>query len=144
MAFFVYWAIMMYTELRNQFRSKLKRVYLFLCLCGNTERLKGELEQQAIEDKSDILYERYAKAIIVFERLYKSGRLVLNDNLIERIEHYCDEDVFLGEIGILSREKQELIRVKARMHSREQRFKQFHKNVEKSFMTQEPKKELET
>ena len=128
--------------MRNQFRSKFGRVYLFLCLCGNAERLQRELEQQEIQDKNDILYERYIKAIAPLERVYKSGRLVLDDNVIERIEHYCDEEVFLAEIGIRDGDKQELIRAKAKIHVRETRRRRFHNNIVKSFIPEEPKKEL--
>lgn len=72
---------------------------------------------------------------MTFDRVYKSGRLVLDDNVIERIEHYCDEEIFLDEVGVLAKEKQEQLKELAKERGREERVKKFHKNVEKSFKT---------
>ena len=73
---------MMWKESMSQFRSKFKKVYLYLCLCGNVARLKKELKEQAANDYNDILYERFIKAVSKFERYYNEGELLLDNNVI--------------------------------------------------------------
>jgi hypothetical protein len=68
----------------------------------------------------------------MFDKVYRSGRLILDDNMMERISKYCQEDVFLEEIGVIAREKRKLETSLTKKHEREDRYKRFQQNIGES------------
>ena len=56
----------MMKEIENTVREKFEKVYLFLCLCGNRERLEKEKTKQAIEVENEILKEDFDNRKLIF------------------------------------------------------------------------------
>ena len=60
--FFLYWSSKMFTELKNTIRIKFSSFYLYLCLCGNKERLQEETEKRRIKDENEVLREEFIRS----------------------------------------------------------------------------------
>ena len=46
-------------EIKNTLRTKMGKLYLYLWLCGNKDKLEREKEYRAIQDENDILKEEF-------------------------------------------------------------------------------------
>ena len=62
LVFFFYWLYKMLEEGRNILRTKLQTVYLWLCLCGDKERLEEEIRRRHIQDENEILREEFMRS----------------------------------------------------------------------------------
>ena len=65
-------------EARNTLRTKMGKIYLYICLCGNKIKFEKEKEMRKIEDENDILQEEFERALENISDLVKNGELVLN------------------------------------------------------------------
>ena len=65
-------------EIKNTLRTKMGKMYLYICLCGNIRRFEKEKELRRIEDENDILREEFERALEKVGDLVKNGELVLN------------------------------------------------------------------
>jgi hypothetical protein len=45
--------------MENILRTKFEKVYLYICLCGNSMKLQQEKDQRAINDENEILKEEF-------------------------------------------------------------------------------------
>ena len=57
--FLAYWVYKMIEEIKNTLRDKFEKVYLYICLCGNKDRLENEKRRRAIDDENEILKEEF-------------------------------------------------------------------------------------
>jgi hypothetical protein len=39
LAFLIYWAVMVYYEVKSMLIKKIGKIYAYLCMCGNTSKL---------------------------------------------------------------------------------------------------------
>jgi len=53
----------MFLEIKNKFRKKAEKLYLWIFLCGNVKRLEEEKRLQIIEEENEVLREQYLKII---------------------------------------------------------------------------------
>jgi len=58
-----------------------------------------------VKDKNEVFYEQYMELIDGFKRTYQSGRIMLDENMMEKISFYCDQERFLEEVGIKNKER---------------------------------------
>ena len=65
-------------EVRNTLRTKMGKIYLYLCLCGNKKRYEEEKIRREIQDENDILKEEFEQTLENISNLVKDGELVLN------------------------------------------------------------------
>ena len=49
----------MIKEVENTLRAKFEKVYLYICLCGNKNKLEHEKVKRAIDDENEILKEEF-------------------------------------------------------------------------------------
>ena len=56
--FITYWVCKMIGEVRNTLRTKMGKIYLYICLCGNKIKFEKEKEMRKIEDENDIVTRR--------------------------------------------------------------------------------------
>ena len=52
-----------------------------------------------LEEENELLRDNYMKAIKKLKVLYDSGRLVLTQQILEKFQHYVDEDRVLDVLG---------------------------------------------
>ena len=65
-------------EIRNTLRTKMGKMYLYICLCGNKKRYEEEKIRREIEDENDILKEEFDHTLEQISNLVTNGDLVLN------------------------------------------------------------------
>ena len=63
MSFTIYWIIMMYFELKSMIIKKFASIYLFLCLCGNREKLIKLEEEILVKEENEVLREKYLEIL---------------------------------------------------------------------------------
>ena len=89
----------MFLEVKNKFRKKAEKLYLWIFLCGNKQRLEEEKRMQQIEEENEILREEYMKIIENLKKLYDDNVVVLNASVIERCKYYLGDARYLSAIG---------------------------------------------
>lgn len=99
-AFFLYWTLKMLNEINLMLIKKFSKVYIFLVLCGDKKRYKLVLDSVLVKEENDILRERFMIAVSKVRDLYNSGRLVLNQRLLERVEYYIMPEKVLAAAGL--------------------------------------------
>lgn len=62
--FFLYWAIKFYGEMKSMIIKDFGKIYLFLCLCGNTYKLKILKDAIEVAENNEILREDFIKCNI--------------------------------------------------------------------------------
>ena len=97
-AFLAYWSYKMVGEVRNTLRTKMGKIYLYLCLCGNKNKLEEEKRLRKIKDENDILKEEFDYSLEKIRDLVASGELVLNRVNIEKIRVYLAKKHFLDAV----------------------------------------------
>jgi hypothetical protein len=97
--FFSFWIYQMFLEVKNKFRKKAEKLYLWVFLCGNKERLEEEKRMQLIEEENEILREQYMKIIDNLKKLQEDNVVVLNKQVIERCQVYLGDIRYLAAIG---------------------------------------------
>ena len=100
LAFLLYWALMMYQEVRSMLIKKLGRFYALLCLCGNLEKLKRLEANIKIREDNETLREKYLGILDELTKLHSAGTLVLNERNIEKVHLYLEKDKVLRAAGI--------------------------------------------
>lgn len=89
----------MFLEIKNKFRKKAEKLYLWIFLCGNVHRLEEEKRLQEIEEENEVLREQYLKIIDRLRKLQEDNTIVLNKSVIERCKVYLGDDRYLAAIG---------------------------------------------
>ena len=74
------------------------KIYLYLCLCGNKNKLEEEKRLRKIKDENDILKEEFDYSLEKIRDLVASGELVLNRVNIEKIRVYLAKKHFLDAV----------------------------------------------
>ena len=88
-SFLAYWTYKMVGEIRNTLRTKMGKMYLYLCLCGNKKRYEEEKRRREIEDENDILKEEFERTLDQIRDLVTNGDLVLNKTNIRKFIESC-------------------------------------------------------
>lgn len=96
----------------------LPRVYLVVCLCFNEKLLEKENIAHEVYLENEILREEYYKKLKSLKQLYKSGKLLLNQNTIERLMKYLDEDTIVQVSGVAERPDPEVEERKKKRYQR--------------------------
>ena len=99
LAFFGFWIFKMMIEVRIVLLKKFSTVYLRLFLCGNVKKLKALVDQMEEDEVNEILREDFYNVLSEIEALYKNGRMVLDDKVLEKISNYLHPNTILGLIG---------------------------------------------
>jgi len=71
--FISYWFIKLYGEVKNDLRKKIEKIYLFVCLWGNREKLEEEKKQREIQDQHDINMELFDIQLQNLAKLWSSN-----------------------------------------------------------------------
>jgi hypothetical protein len=100
LAFLLYWAFMMYQEVKSMLIKKLGKIYALFCLCGNMDRLKRMEAKIKIREDNETLREKYMGILDDLSKLHSSGTLVLNERNIEKVHLYLEKDKVLKAAGI--------------------------------------------
>jgi hypothetical protein len=100
LAFLLYWALMMYQEVKSMLIKKLGRVYALLCLCGDLDKLKRLEAQIKVREDNETLREKYLGILDELTKLHSAGTLVLNERNIEKVHLYLEKDKVLRAAGI--------------------------------------------
>lgn len=98
-AFILYWTFMVYFELKSMLIKKFTKIYLWLCLCGNSFKL-GQLRGQIdIQEENEILREKYVEILNSLEGLNARGELVLNQRNLEKVSLHLEGSKVLKAAG---------------------------------------------
>ncbi len=100
LAFFIYWFIMVYFEIKSMLVKKFGRIYVMLCLCGNFNKLVKMHEQIQVHEENEVLREKFIDMLEDIKGLYSDGRLILNSKNIEKVNLYLQKDKVLRAAGI--------------------------------------------
>ena len=111
-AFVIYWITKMLQEARNTVRSKLERIYLWICLWGNRNKLEKQKKEQEIRDNNDILKEKFDLFLEGIKDLHTTGRIVLNDTNIEKVGLYLNPERFVKNVMCYEEPSEDEIRSK--------------------------------
>lgn len=98
--FFSFWLYYMFLEVKNKFRKKAEKLYLWVFLCGNVKRLEEEKRLQIIEEENEVLREQYLKIIDRLRKLQEDNTIILNRSVIERARVYLGDERYLHALGI--------------------------------------------
>ena len=60
--FLFYWALKMYLEMRAMLVKKMGFIYLYICMCGNTQKYEFLKKEVLIEEENEILREDFLKS----------------------------------------------------------------------------------
>ncbi|CDW71354.1 UNKNOWN [Stylonychia lemnae] len=88
--FLVYWLFCMFNEIRLKIRNKFPKIYLVLCLCFNTGKFASELLKLQQKTKDDEIKQAFLKRIKELKRMYNQGKLILNENTLEKLQVHLD------------------------------------------------------
>jgi hypothetical protein len=119
LSFLIYWAVMIYFEIRSMLIKKLGTLYAMFCLCSNNNKLEKLIEQISINEENETLREKFIDMLDDIKQLYADGSLVLNQRNIEKINLYLQRDKVLRAAGI----DPDIISLKGK---NEKRFKRKH------------------
>jgi hypothetical protein len=100
LAFLIYWALMMYQEVKSMIIKKLGKIYVLLCLCGDTEKLKRLEAKIKIREDNETLREKYMVILDDLSNLHSEGTLLLNERNIEKVHLYLQKHKVLKAAGI--------------------------------------------
>ena len=100
LAFILYWALMMYQEVKSMIIKKLGKIYVFLCLCGDIDKLKRLEAKIKIREDNENLREKYMVILDDLSKLHSEGTLLLNERNIEKVHLYLQKDRVLKAAGI--------------------------------------------
>jgi len=106
--FFGMWVFKMLQEVRNTILTKMEKVYLYLFLCGDRNKLNKLKNQALIDEENENLREKYYSAVNKLKEVYKEGKLVLTHQTLERALVYLNIDKYFQAIGVGKREVEEV------------------------------------
>ena len=89
----------MMKEVRIVLLKKFTAVYMRLFLCGNVKRLKAQIDKMEEDEVNEILREDFYNVLSEVETLYKNGRMILDDKVLEKISNHLHPNTILGLIG---------------------------------------------
>ncbi|CDW90149.1 UNKNOWN [Stylonychia lemnae] len=97
--FFAYWSYELIKELNSLLILKFGKLYLMLFLCDNNQRFDKLKKQMAINEENEILRENFMSYLADIKKLYSSGQIILNKNVIERLQLYLSREKILEILG---------------------------------------------
>eukprot|EP00347_Sterkiella_histriomuscorum_P002765 403366887 len=97
--FFVLWTIENCRELNLVFLNRYHNMYIKLFLCNNKKKFDKRLAEAKIFEENQILHEQFKNILKKVKLMYKTGSLVLNKNVIERLEFYMRKDHIMHALG---------------------------------------------
>jgi hypothetical protein len=100
LAFILYWALMMYQEVKSMIIKKLGKIYVLLCLCGDMDKLKRLEATIKIREDNETLREKYMVILDDLSKLHSEGTLLLNERNLEKVHLYLQKDKVLKAAGI--------------------------------------------
>jgi hypothetical protein len=100
LCFLLYWALMMYLEVRSMLIKKFASLYILLCLCGNQGKHEKLAAEIAIRQENEVLREKYLELLRGLEGLHSEGRIVLNQRNIEKVAMYLEGGKVMKAAGI--------------------------------------------
>lgn len=106
--FFGMWLYKMMQEVRNTILMKMEKIYLYLFLCGDRNKLDKLKNQALIDEENENLREKYYTAVNKLKEVYKEGKLVLTHQTLERSLVYLNIDKYFQAIGLGKREIEEV------------------------------------
>ena len=110
--FLAYWCYKMLKELENTIMTKFEKVYLYICLCGNKNKLENQKRRRKIQDENEILKEQFDTQLSQISNLYREGKLILNKLTIQKSAIYLNPETYLRNIKAYEAMTQEELRKK--------------------------------
>ncbi len=80
--------------------KKMTKIYTYVFLCGNHAKYQKILHAAMIQEENDILREKFMDSIKAQKDLYNTGKLLLNNNVVERLLIYLDPAKILNAAGV--------------------------------------------
>jgi len=80
--------------------KKLGKIYVLLCLCGDTDKLKRLEAKIKIREDNETLREKYMVILDDLSNLHSEGTLLLNERNIEKVHLYLQKHKVLKAAGI--------------------------------------------
>ena len=92
--------------------TKFEKVYLYICLCGNKNKLENQKRKRKIQDENEILKEQFDTQLSQISNLYREGKLILNKLTIQKSAIYLNPETYLRNIKAYEAMTQEELRKK--------------------------------
>ncbi|CDW71929.1 UNKNOWN [Stylonychia lemnae] len=83
--FFCYWTIKMFEEIMQKLRNSLPKIYLYMCACGDINKLQREKQIFDVKMKNQSIKEQYFIALALAKKQITEAKIVLNQENYERI-----------------------------------------------------------
>ena len=75
--FFGYWGYKLLHEVKKTLIMKLEKIYLYVCLCNDRERLEKVKHRMRIAEENEDLREKYFTTVNSLKVLYTQGKVIL-------------------------------------------------------------------
>ncbi|CDW75586.1 UNKNOWN [Stylonychia lemnae] len=91
--FFCYWIIKMIDEIIQKIRNSFPKIYLFMCACGDVNKLDRQRQLFDVQQQNQIIQEKYFIALARAKKQIKQAKIELNQENYEKVLKEIDPEM---------------------------------------------------